>query len=108
MPFDRFDFLAVTCAAAALFSVPECGDAILNRELEDALWQVVFTAAPHNAASSSRAPSVEREDQRSRRALRPEPNDVTKWRARTSTADARWGLAVLAARADLNRGSDDR
>ena len=29
----------------------------------------------YNAANSSRAPSVEREDQRSRRALRPEPND---------------------------------
>ena len=27
-------------------SVPECRDAILTRESEDALWQVVFTAAP--------------------------------------------------------------
>ena len=36
---------------------------------------MVFTAAPAQRRELSRAPSVEREDQRPRRALRPEPND---------------------------------
>src|SRR5688572_76208 len=37
---DRHDVNRTKC------SVPECRDAILTRESEDALWQSFFTAAP--------------------------------------------------------------
>ena len=62
----------------------------MARKSEDALWQVVFTAAPAQRREfEPRFRAFERED--------PAPSaaryglsrtTVTKWRARTSTADA--------------------
>ena len=46
---------------------------------------------PHDAASSSRAPSIEREQPGPCRPLRAEPEDGGKWRGRTTTADAPMG-----------------
>ena len=46
---------------------------------------------PHDAAYSSRAPSVERERPLACSTLRPEPQDCAEWRQRTTTADAPMG-----------------
>ena len=46
---------------------------------------------PHDAASSSRVPSVEREQPGPCRPLRPERETVRKWRKRTTTGDALMG-----------------
>ena len=52
----------------------------------------VFTARPHNAASSSRAPSVARGDPRLGRPLRAEPEDRRQVaQAHRRPPISRWG-----------------
>ena len=74
-------------------SVPDCREPLIpdawRRRIRYGRW--CSRQRPHNAASSSRAPSVEREDQRIAERYGLSVTTVTKWRARTSTADAPMG-----------------